>query len=176
MNNENACAMSAAEQAEIVDGFNQTREDFPLNLCFHELFERQVERTPDRLALVFKNHRLTYREVNGRANQLARHLRLRGLSASTPVGLFLRRSDEMIIALLGILKAGGAYVALHPDLPKARLEHQLSTVKPPLLITQEDLLDRLPEVGCQVISLEKDHAAVAQQPLTNPERRAMPAA
>ena len=74
---DKVCAMSAAEQAEIVEGFNQTREDFPLHLCFHELFEEQVERTPDRIALVFKDHRLTYRELNGRANQLARYLRAR---------------------------------------------------------------------------------------------------
>jgi non-ribosomal peptide synthetase component F len=124
--NVKARALSAAEEAEIVEGFNQTREDFPLHLCFHELFEEQVERTPDRIALVFKEHRLTYRQLNARANQMARYLRGQGLSASTPVGLFLRRSDEMIITLLGILKAGGAYVALHPDLPQARLAQQLS--------------------------------------------------
>ena len=166
--------LSAEERAQIVDGFNQTDENFPLHLCFHELFEEQVERTPDRTALVFGDHRFTYRELNARANRLARYLRAQGLAASTPVGLFLRRSDEMIITLLGILKAGGAYVALHPDLPKARLEQQLATVKPPLLITQESLLERLPEVGCQVLCLEKEQAAIARETATNLERRATP--
>jgi amino acid adenylation domain-containing protein len=166
--------MSAEEQKQIVEGFNRTDEDFPLHLCFHELFEEQVERTPDRIALVFNDRRLTYRELNARANQFARYLRAQGLAASTPVGLFLRRSDEMIITLLGILKAGGAYVALHPDLPKARLEQQLSTVKPPLLITQEELLERLPEVSCQVVCLEKEQSAIAHQGATNLERRATP--
>jgi amino acid adenylation domain-containing protein len=80
----------------------------------------------------------------------------------------------MIITLLGILKAGGAYVALHPDLPRARLEQQLLTVKPPLVITQESLLERLPEVSCQVICLEKEQVAIAREPATNLERHATP--
>ena len=166
--------LSARQREEIVEGFNQTNESFPLHLCFHELFEEQVERTPDRIALVFGDRRLTYRELNARANRLARYLRAQGLAASTPVGLFLRRSDEMIITLLGILKAGGAYVALHPDLPKARLEQQLATVKPPLLITQEALVERLPDVSCQVLCLEKEQSAVAREMATNLERRATP--
>jgi len=166
--------LSAEEREQIVKEFNRTDEDFPLHLCFHELFEEQVERTPERTALVFGDHRFTYRELNARANKLARYLREQGLAASTPVGLFLRRSDEMIITLLGILKAGGAYVALHPDLPKARLEQQLATVKPPLLITQEVLLDRLPEISCQVICLEQEQNAIAHERATNLERRATP--
>ena len=168
------CGLSAEERKQIVEDFNRTNEDFPLHLCFHELFEEQVERTPEREALVFGNNRFTYRELNARANQLARYLREQGLAASTPVGLFLRRSDEMIITLLGILKAGGAYVPLHPDLPKARLEQQFSTVKPPLVITQEGLLDRLPEVRCQIICLEEEQPAIAREAATNLERRATP--
>ena len=89
--------LTAEERKHIVEDFNQTDEDFPLHLCFHELFEDQVERTPERTALVFGDHRFTYRELNVRANQLARYLRAQGLAASTPVGLVLRRSDEMII-------------------------------------------------------------------------------
>jgi amino acid adenylation domain-containing protein len=165
---------NSEQRKEIVEDFNHTDESFPLHLCLHELFEEQVERTPDRTALVFGDHRFTYRELNARANRLGRYLRAQGLAASTPVGLFLRRSDEMIVALLGILKAGGAYVALHPDLPKARLEQQLATVKPPLLITQESLLERLPEGGCQVLCLEKEQAAIARETATNLERRATP--
>lgn len=166
--------LSAEERDQIVEGFNRTDEDFPLHLCFHELFEEQVERTPERTALVFGEHRFTYRELNARANKLARYLREQGLAASTPVGLFLRRSDEMIITLLGILKAGGAYVALHPDLPKTRLEQQLSTVKPPLVITQESLLGRLPDVPGQVVCLEKEQTAIAHEAATNLARHATP--
>lgn len=166
--------LSAEERQQIVAGFNRTDDDFPLYLCFHELFEEQVERTPEREALVFGDRRLTYSGLNARANRLARYLRAQGLAPSTPVGLFLRRSDEMIITLLGILKAGGAYVALHPDLPKARLEQQLSTVKPPLVITQESLLAKLPEVSCQVISIEKEQPAIARESSANLERHATP--
>lgn len=167
-------SLSAEDRKQIVEDFNCTDENFPLYLCFHELFEEQVERTPERTALVFGDHRFTYRDLNARANQLARYLRAQGLAASTPVGLFLRRSHEMIITLLGILKAGGAYVALHPDLPKARLEHQLATVKPPLVITQESLLERLPEVSSQVLCLEAEQSAILREGTANLERHATP--
>ena len=167
-----APTMSAEERKQIVEGFNQTDEAFPLGLCFHELVEEQVERTPERTAVVFQGRRITYRELNGRANRLARYIRAQGLATSTPVGLYLRRSDEMIVTLLGILKAGGAYVPLHPEMPKSRLEQQLSTVNPPLVLTQEDLLDGLPKLECQVLCLEEEQAAIARCSAANLERRA----
>jgi len=168
-------AMTAAERQAILEGFNQTKADYRLDQCFHELFEEQVERTPDRLALIFKDQRLTYKELNGRANQLAHYLRLQGVCASTPVGLFLERSANMIVALLGILKAGGAYVPLHPDLPKARLSQQFSITQAPLfLITQESLAGRLPELSASVL-IDRDRAAWDAQPVTNPEKNTTPA-
>lgn len=168
MENEAAeLTLTAAERQAIVEGFNQTKENFPLDRCFHELFEEQAERSPDRQALVFKDQRLTYKALNDRANQLAHYLRAQGVSASTPVGLFLERSADMIIALLGILKAGGAYVPLHPDLPKTRLAHQLSITQAPLLLTQESLVERLPEFVGSILVVDRDRAKWQQQPTGN---------
>jgi amino acid adenylation domain-containing protein len=103
--------------------------------CIQEQFEDQVEQTPDAIALVFGNERLTYRELNSRANQLAHYLRKRGVGPETPVGVCLDRSAEMIVALLGILKAGGAYVPLDPGYPSERLAFTLADSRVPLLLT-----------------------------------------
>src|SRR5205814_8267046 len=103
--------------------------------CMQELFEAQVERTPDALALVFDNQRLTYREVNARANQLAHYLQKRGVGPEVPVGVCLHRSAEMIVALLAILKAGGPYVPLDPGYPADRLGFMLEDSRMPLLLT-----------------------------------------
>lgn len=159
--------LTAAERQAIVEGFNQTKDNFRLDQCFHQLFEEQVGRTPGRLALVFKDQRITYRALNERANQLAHHLRAQGVRASTPVGLFVERSADMIIALLGILKAGGAYVPLHPDLPESRLAHQLSTTRALLVLTQESLLERLPEFPGSVITIDRDRGEWQQRSTTN---------
>ena len=110
----------------LLEGFNQTAAEFPREIAIHGLFETQAGRWPDRPALVGADGRLTYRELNARANQVAHRLRRYGVGPGVTVGLCTSRSAEMIIALLGILKAGGAYVPLHPDQPRARLGHQLA--------------------------------------------------
>ncbi len=101
--------------------WNQTGRDYPRDKCLHELFEAQVEKSPGAVAVVFEGKKLTYRELNKRANQLAHHLRKLAVGPDTLVGIFVERSLEMVIGLLGILKAGGAYVPLDPDYPKERL-------------------------------------------------------
>src|SRR5262245_15903014 len=93
--------------------------------CFQHVFESQARRTPDRIALAFAGHRLTYAELNARSNRIAHHLQRHGVSAGTCVALLLERSLDMIVALLGVLKAGGAYVPLFPESPQPRLAHQL---------------------------------------------------
>lgn len=159
--------MTAEERRAIVEGFNQTQGDFPLDQCFHPLFEQQVERTPDRVALVFEEQFLTYRELNARANQLACYLRRQGVAANSRVGLFVRRSGDMIVALLGILKAGGAYVPLHPDLPRARLAHQLAETEVRILVAHDALLKRLPDFEGHVFRIDHDWAAVDSLPASN---------
>jgi amino acid adenylation domain-containing protein len=142
--------------------WNDTATEFPSELCIHQLFEQQVERFPQAIAVVFEGQQLTYRELNQRANQLAHHLRFLGVEAETLVGIFLERSLEMVIALLGVLKAGGAYVPIDPTYPQERLAYILSDSQVSVLLTQEKLLERLPENQIQVFSLDTDWQEITQ--------------
>ena len=113
--------LTEPERHQLLVEWNATQTDYPRDKCIHELFEEQVERTPDAVALVFEDQRLTYRELNRRANQLAHYLRKLGVGPEVLVGICMERSLEMVVGLLGILKAGGAYVPLDPAYPKERL-------------------------------------------------------
>ena len=104
--------LTPAERHQLLVEWNDTDTNSPRDQCIHELFEAQVERTPETIAVVFEDQQLTYRELNGRANQLAHYLRTLGVGPEVLVGICVERSLEMIVALLGILKAGGAYVPL----------------------------------------------------------------
>ncbi|HZO71112.1 MAG TPA: amino acid adenylation domain-containing protein [Ktedonobacteraceae bacterium] len=130
-------------------------------------FEAQVERTPDAVALVWEQEQLTYQELNARANQLAHHLRLSGVASEVRVGIYLERSIELVIAVLGILKAGGAYLPLDLDYPRERLAFMLQNAQVPILLTQEHLLDALPAVD-SIICLKRDWTIIARQSWQNP--------
>ena len=155
------------EREQVVREAGQTAATYHLHMCAHELFERQVERTPDRIALVFDPREWSYRALNAKANQTARLLQSRGVLAKTRVGLFMQRSDEMIIALLAILKAGGSYVALHPDLPKARLAHQLRESETAFVVTQTNMLERLPDFAGRVLCMDAESTSIAAMPGEN---------
>jgi amino acid adenylation domain-containing protein len=133
-------------------------------MCMHHLFEAQAERTPDSIAVLSGAQSLTYRELNARANQLAHHLQKLGVGPETPVGVCLERSAELIVALLGVLKAGGAYVPVDPDYPAERLAFMLKNSSVPVLLTQKHLLETLPSLSIQIVSvddqaqLEEEHA------------------
>jgi amino acid adenylation domain-containing protein len=163
--------LSPAEQQVLVE-WNRTRVDYPQDECIHELFEAQVEQTPDAIAVEFEEQKLTYRELNGRANQLARYLRQRGVGPEGLVGICLERSVEMIVGILGILKAGGAYVPLDPDYPKERLAWMLEDAQPPVLLTREALLSALPASGAEAICLDSAWELIARQSQRNPDRAA----
>jgi amino acid adenylation domain-containing protein len=166
--------MDADERREVVVTFNQTAADYPRDKCIHQLFEEQAARTPDLPALRFAEHELSYAQLNARANQLAHLLRNRGVKANVCVGLCVERSAEMIIGLLGILKAGGCYVPLAPDNPKQRLAHQLSETAAPLVLTQEKLLQHLPEFSGDILCLDRDRALLEKEPANNPEQNNTP--
>ena len=166
--------MDATERQAILVGFNQTAADFPRDQCIHHLFEDQAARTPDRPALRCGEDEFSYAALNVAANRIAHLLRQRGVKANVPVGLCVERSAEMIIGLLGILKAGGCYVPLVPDNPKARLAHQFAETAAPVVITQQKLLDRLPEFGGETICLDRDRGLLEKQPDGNPERNNSP--
>jgi amino acid adenylation domain-containing protein len=138
------------------------------DLCIHQLFEAQVQRTPDAIAVVFETEQLTYGELNRRANQLAHHLRALGVGPEVLVALRVERSLEMIIGLLGILKAGGAYVPLDPAYPKNRLTFMLKDAQVPVLLTQARLVAGLPQLDAKVICLDSAWETLSHESGENP--------
>ncbi len=130
--------------------------EYPQDTCIHQLFEAQVERSPNAVAVVFEDQHLTYQELNLRANQLAHHLQGLGVKPDVLVGVCVDRSIEMVVGMLGILKAGGAYVPLDPRLPQERLKFMLSDSQVSVLLTTEKLSAGLPESQAQVICLDTD--------------------
>jgi amino acid adenylation domain-containing protein len=148
--------LSTDERELTLNGLNQTPREYPRNETVGRLFEQQVERAPEAVVVVFGDTELTYGELNKRANRLAQHLRSRGVGPDVTVGLFVERSIEMIVALLGILKAGGAYVPLDPQNPAERSLFILKDANVSLLLTQKQLRDRLPESNLPVVDLDSD--------------------
>jgi amino acid adenylation domain-containing protein len=160
------------ERRQILVDWNDTHTPYPRDLCLHQLFESQAERSPGDVAVVGEGGQLSYRELNRRANQLAHYLRFLGVGPQTLVGILMERSVEMVVALLGVLKAGGAYVPLDPDYPKQRLSLMLETARVPILLTQQWLADLLSERVPQSICLDTDWERVAQESEQNPPNRA----
>ena len=143
--------------------WNDTKTDYPKDKCIHELFETQVEKTPDAIALVFEDQQLTYSELNTRANQLARYLQKLGVGPEVLVGLCVERSVEMVIGMLGILKAGAAYVPLDPGYPRERLAFMLADTQAPVLITTQRLLEGLPNHAGRIVCLDAEWDRIAHQ-------------
>jgi amino acid adenylation domain-containing protein len=150
------------ERHQLLASWNNTKVDYPQEQCIHQLFEAQVERTLDAVAVVFENQQLTYAELNYRANQLAHYLQTLGVGPEVLVGIAVERSLEMIVGLLGILKAGGAYVPLAPDYPTERLQFMLEDSQVRFLITQPSLLEKLPSSQATLICLDDIQSQVSQ--------------
>jgi len=134
---------SGEDRHRILVEWNRTSVEYPADVCLHGLIEAQTERTPDAVAVVFEDSRLTYRELNARANTLAHELRSSGVGPETLVAVCMDRSLEMVVGLLGILKAGGAYVPLDPNYPQERLSFMLEDANAPVVLTQSHLKSRL---------------------------------
>jgi amino acid adenylation domain-containing protein len=161
--------LTETERRQLLIGWNNTKVDLPQNRCAHQLFEAQVEQTPEAVAVVFKGEQLTYRELNQRANQLAHYLLQQEVGPEVCVGICLDRSVEMIVGILGVLKAGGAYLPLDPMSPSARLAFMLEDARVPVLLTQQRLRAVLPEGGApQVVCLDTDWEAIAEESRENP--------
>ncbi|MBD0385108.1 MAG: amino acid adenylation domain-containing protein, partial [Nostoc sp. C3-bin3] len=152
---------------QVLQEWNDTEEVDP-NLCIHQMFEMQVERSPQAIAVIFEDTQLTYQQLNQQANQLAHHLRNLGVGSEVLVGICLERSLEMIIGILGILKAGGAYVPLDPAYPPERLAFILSDTQTPVLLTQEKLVKNLPPHQAQVVCLDSNWQGNTQYSQENP--------
>ena len=163
-----------AELRQLLVEWNDTRADYPKDKCIHELFESQVSSTPDAVALIFGNDRLTYRELNHRANQLANYLRTLGVGPEVLVGICVERSLAMIIGILASLKAGGAHVPLDPAYPRERIEHMLADSQAAVLLTQEKLVDGLRNYKGKIVQLDRDAERINQEPDQNPVSLAKP--
>ncbi|WP_441338245.1 amino acid adenylation domain-containing protein [Microcystis sp. M110S1] len=159
--------LTQREQHQLLVEWNNTKAEYPSNKCIHQLFEEQVERTPDAVAVVFEEQQLTYNELNCRANQLAHYLQSLGVKPDELVGICVERSLEMIVGLLGILKAGGAYVPLDPDYPIERLSFMLEDAAVKVLLTQQELIDKLPEHQAQLICLDADWTIISKLSKSN---------
>jgi amino acid adenylation domain-containing protein len=166
--------LTNAERHQLLVKWNDTYSEYPKDKCIHELFEEQVEKTPDAVAVVFENQKLTYQELNNRANQLAHHLQTLGVGPEVLVGICINRSVEMMVGLLGILKAGGAYVPLDPTYPQERLAYMLEDSQLPILLTQQQLLEKLPEHQAQTICLDTDWQSLTDYTQQNPCSKAKP--
>jgi microcystin synthetase protein McyA len=153
--------LTPVEQQQVLNSFNNTTIEYPSDKCIHQLFEEQVEKTPDVVALVFEDQELTYRQLNEKANQLAHYLQTLGIEPEVLVGICVKRSVEMVVGLLGILKAGGAYVPLDPSYPTERLSYMLSDAGVKVLLTQDNLLSILPSYAAQVVCLDTDWEEIA---------------
>ena len=134
----------------------QYKTDYPTDKCIHQLFEEQVEKTPDAIAVVFEQQKLTYSQLNSKANQLAHYLQKLGVAPETRVGICVERSVEMVVGLLAILKAGGAYVPLDPNYPTSRLNYMVEDAQLSIILTQEKWQHHLPSTAAQVICLDPD--------------------
>ncbi|HEX2272090.1 MAG TPA: amino acid adenylation domain-containing protein [Pyrinomonadaceae bacterium] len=161
--------LSERERREILVEWNDTSEPQREVKCAHQLFEQQVEQTPEAVALIFDDEELSYTELNRRANHLAHRLRALGVGPETAVGICMERSVEMMVAVLGVLKANGAYVPLDPEYPQERLAFMLEDSQATVLLTQRNLLDRLPKGNALTLVLDDDdcHEAAAEDNPTN---------
>ncbi|AVZ29697.1 linear gramicidin synthase subunit B [Nodularia spumigena UHCC 0039] len=158
--------LTPEEEHQILVEWNQTQVNYPQK-WLHQLFESQVERTPDHIAVCYREQNLTYQELNSKANQLAYHLQNLGIGCESLVGIYLELSPELIIALLAVLKAGGAYVPLDSKLPPERLAYMLQDAKPEILLTMAASVATLPNYEGTVLCLDEDWQIIAQNPENN---------
>jgi len=154
--------LTDVERQQLLVEWNDTRVEFPTEKCVQQLFEEQVARTPDKVAVLATGRQLTYAELNARANQLARRLRQLGVARDVLVGFCVERSPEMLVGVLGILKAGGAYLPLDPAYPHDRLAAMIEDAGIPVLLTQDKLADRLPVFAGHLLRLDVDWPSIAE--------------
>ncbi|HEX8149380.1 MAG TPA: amino acid adenylation domain-containing protein [Pyrinomonadaceae bacterium] len=162
--------LDEAERRLVLFDWNRTRTEYPREGYVHQLFEEQAAGRPEATALLSGSERVTYGELNRRANRLAHHLRSLGVGPEVRVGICVERSVEMVVGLLGILKAGGAYVPLDPEYPPARLDFMLEEASAAVLVTEDRWLDRLSARFAQVVCIDEDwDALIAPQSEEDPE-------
>ncbi|HVG43698.1 MAG TPA: amino acid adenylation domain-containing protein [Longimicrobium sp.] len=162
-------AMPAHEAALVLDEFNRTGRAHPTGLCIHELFEAQAARTPDAVAVSAGGERLTYGELDRRANQLANRLRALGVGPEVTVAVCMERTADLVVALYGVLKAGGAYVPVDPAYPAERIAFMVAESSAPVVLTHASLAGTLPPTHARVLRMDADRAEVDAEPDTRPD-------
>lgn len=160
--------LSTKERNRLVVEWNDTHTDYPDNNCIHELFEIQARANPNAVAVIYRNEKLTYSELNARANQLAHYLRKNGVQEETLVPICIERSLEMIVGILGILKSGGAYVPIDPEYPLERIEYMLKDSNAAILLSTKKSLGSLKTHDLRVIDIQDDWNIIRREPTANP--------
>ncbi|MCP4659111.1 MAG: amino acid adenylation domain-containing protein, partial [bacterium] len=166
--------LSAAERHQLFVSWNDTGVCYPWEAGIHELFEAQVTRTPDAVAVVFGDRCWSYRELETRANRLAHHLQSLGVGPDVTVGVALERSPEVVQALFGVLKAGGVYLPLDRSYPADRLEYMLSDARAEILVTRREPLAELPPIEARPVLLDADRELIARASPERPASRVRP--
>ncbi len=146
--------LSDSERQQLLINWNETQVDYSRHLCIHELIQEQVKRTPDAVAVQYEDNSFTYQELDWHADRLAETLIAQGVGPGTLAGIFVNRSIEMLVGMLGVLKAGGAYLPLDPSFPSGRLSFMLADSGASFILTQSGQLSELPETNAQVICLD----------------------
>jgi amino acid adenylation domain-containing protein/non-ribosomal peptide synthase protein (TIGR01720 family) len=167
--------LTPREQHQIAFEWNATTEAFPSERCLHELFEDRVREQPDATAVVCGGRRLTYRELDQRANQLAHHLRALGVRPGAVVGICVERSVDMVVGLVGIVKAGAAYLPLDPAYPTERLAFMIEDTRAQVLVTEGPLVARLPEGDAPIVELDTLWSSTAALPTSRVDSGVTPA-
>ena len=155
--------LAARERRQLLEEWNETSSSYPRSACVHHLFEAQVAKDPNAVALVCGESTLTYAALNARANQLARHLAAAGVERGARVGVCLERSAELVVCLLAILKAGGAYVPFDPDTPPQRLFFMLEDTGASILLTDSRSISVLPDLDSRVIAIDRERGEIEAQ-------------
>ena len=167
--------LTVPERRQILIDWNSTQVDYPEGKCLHDLVAMQAERTPDAVAVKFEGNQITYRELHSRSEQLALRLESLGVGPDIPTGLYLERSFDMIVGLLGVLKAGGVCLPLDPTYPKDRLAFMLAETQAPVVLTQARLASELPRHTAKVLCLDIDSQLQSTEPNPVPSRTVNPA-
>ena len=162
------------QRRSVLEEWNDSRAAYPNDKMIHELFEAQVGRSSEAVAVVHEGQQLTYRELNCRANRLGHYLKNMGIGPEVLVGVCLDRGIDMVVGLLGILKAGGAYVPLDPAYPRERLDFILKDAKVEVVLTTTALLGGLPELQVRVVCVDAESDTISQESEANLVREETP--
>ena len=167
--------LTAQEKQQLLYEFNYSKVEYPKDKSIVDLFEKQADSKPNSIAVVFGEQKLTYLELNEKANRIAHYLREKGIKEETPIPIFIERSIDMIVGILGILKAGAAYVPIDVEFPKERISYMLKDSTAQVIVTNKSSKIYLPELAnIDIVEIDSDSSAINFQPTTNLQNKVLP--